>query len=271
MAALAISTYSFGPQADIRQVVRTGQENDFGGLELGSFTYWPDALSREDMAFMRQSVTGAGWPLSIHFIHRGVSLGNHERENRLTLIHQLQETVRLCDRLGGHVVVVHPGNLTHPPAPDMDAVRGEAYELVVDSLAQCAPVAEKHGVYICVENTYLRDNEILRSYHEYAGLIETLGSSFVKLTLDLGHAHVSAGIPSAIQEMGDSTHHIHLHDNHGDNDKHLEVGKGTIDFGAYKEYLTDFPGMIALESRDTQDPQGAVTRSRKVLGTGLGL
>ena len=35
-----MSTYSFGPDADVRRVVHVGLENDFSGLELGSFTYW---------------------------------------------------------------------------------------------------------------------------------------------------------------------------------------------------------------------------------------
>ena len=265
MATLAVSTYSFGPSADLLQVVRTGEENGFGGLELGSFTYWPSALSEHDESLLREAVSRNGWALSVHFIHRGVSLGNHEEETRLALVHQLQETVRLCARLGGSLVVVHAGNLTRSNEGDIGAAREEAVRLLIDSLGRCIPTAEEQGVYLGLENTHLRPVEILSSYEDYVRVVKEVGSEYLAFTLDLGHANMSAGIQRAFEVMGPWVRHLHLHDNHGAADDHLEAGKGSIDFRAYRGYLSEFPGMAALESRDPDDPEGAVVRSRAYL------
>ena len=271
MPALAISTYSFGPDADVRHVVKVGLDNDFSGLELGSFTYWPDTLSEKDISFIRDTVTRNEWAISIHFIHRGVNLGTRDPEARSRFVGQLQETVRLADRLGGRAIVVHLGHVTRSSPDVVIEARHEAYELALDSLKQCASVAENYGVYLCVENLYLKEPEVLLTYEVYLRLIETLASPFVRFTLDIGHANVYLGISEAIRQLGPYLRHIHIHDNDGESDGHREIGRGSIDFQDYKDFLKDFPYMIAFETRDTQDIEGAVVRSRKRLGDLLGL
>jgi len=61
------------------------------------------------------------------------------------------------------------------------------------------------------------------------------------LCLDLGHAHCYSAIPLAewIRTFGSDLKHVHIHDNHGQNDEHLAPGHGTI---PYDELLPLLPG-----------------------------
>ncbi|MFN3975106.1 MAG: sugar phosphate isomerase/epimerase family protein [Dehalococcoidia bacterium] len=268
---LAISTYSFGPRADPVRVLEIGRRAGFPALELGSYTYWPEALAPAEAQALHSAVQKDGLALSIHFIHRGVDLGAHEEEARLHFLAQLQETVRLAGRLGARVIVVHLGYVTRPVATeDLPTARLEARALALDTLRRVAPLAEAEGVLLCVENLHLRPNEVVQSYREYVDFVLEVGSPAVAITLDFGHAHVSGGVEQAIATLGPMVRHLHIHDNNGQQDTHREIGRGTIPFERYVPFLTSFEGIGAFEVRDTDDEEGAVLRSLALMQRLLG-
>ena len=203
--------------------------------------------------------------LAIHARHRGISFGAHDPTLRQRFVEELQATVQFAAALGGDVVVAHVGEIVPPvgapPIPEAD-LRRQAFEYALDSFARCAPVASDHGVRICVENVQLRPNEVITSFADHLRLVDSIGQPSVVCALDTGHAHVNGGIHSAIKAFGPRLQHIHLHDNHGEKDEHLEVGKGTIPFAEFSSFLQNFPDLIALETRSPADPHAAVLRSR---------
>ena len=48
MATIALSTYSFGPEAKARDSLDFALTHGFHGLELGSYTLWPQAIDAVD-------------------------------------------------------------------------------------------------------------------------------------------------------------------------------------------------------------------------------
>jgi len=78
----------------------------------------------------------------------------------------------------------------------------------------------------------------------------------VGVTLDLGHAHLTVGIPEAIATLGKRIVSVHVHDNHGLTDEHLWPGDGTIDWEAA------IPALKALA-----DPPAAVLEISQSLST----
>jgi sugar phosphate isomerase/epimerase len=187
---------------------------------------------------------------------------------RHRFVEELQATVRLVAALGGDIVVAHVGEIA-PPANRPDAtdatLRREAFEFAVDSFARCAPVAADCGVRICVENVQLRPTEVITSFAEHLRLVDTIGHPAIVCALDTGHAHVNGGIATCIEAFGPRLQHIHLHDNHGAKDEHLEVGRGGIRFGDFAHFLHQFNDLISLETRSATDPHGAVLRSRDAI------
>jgi sugar phosphate isomerase/epimerase len=123
-------------------------------------------------------------------------------------------------------------------------------------------VAADCGVRICVENVQLRSNEVITSFADHVRLVDTIGHPAVVCALDTGHAHVNGGIEACFAAFGPRLQHIHLHDNHGEKDEHLEVGKGAIRFAELAHFLHQFRDIIALETRSPTDARGAVLRSR---------
>ncbi|MDR2460657.1 MAG: TIM barrel protein [Deltaproteobacteria bacterium] len=74
-------------------------------------------------------------------------------------------------------------------------------------------------------------------------VLEALAHKRAAMCLDIGHWHFSGmgsswnNLPQWMEIIGDQLGHLHLHDNDGDFDQHLPMGKGTIDFGILKELL----------------------------------
>lgn len=61
------------------------------------------------------------------------------------------------------------------------------------------------------------------------------------LCLDIGHAHCMSPHPVEewAQKLAGEITHLHVHDNHGERDEHLGLGKGTI---PVREVLKNFQG-----------------------------
>jgi sugar phosphate isomerase/epimerase len=114
------------------------------------------------------------------------------------------------------------------------------------------------GITICLEN-------LSESASHLAHIFDAL--PLLNLTLDLGHAELLTKQNTSVRFMRrypKKIRHIHLHDNRGgdspDDDLHLPVGEGTIDFEKIFRELRamDYHGTICLEL----PPQ----RIRKCLG-----
>jgi sugar phosphate isomerase/epimerase len=265
MPKFGVSTICFGAEADACEVLDFAVHHGFQGYELSSYHFWPERLRPAEVARIRSTVQQHGMRLAIHARHRGVSFGAHDPATRQRFVEELQATVRFTAELGGDVVVAHVGEMMPPVGTPVGAetdLRHEAFELALDSLAQCAPVAAESSVRLCVENVQLRPTEVITSFAAHVRLVDTLGHPSVVCALDTGHAHVNGGIQTCIEAFGPRLQHIHLHDNHGAKDEHLEVGKGAIPFAPLANFLRTFRDLISLETRSPTDPQGAVLRSR---------
>jgi sugar phosphate isomerase/epimerase len=265
MPNFAVSTICFGPDADACEVLDFAVRHGFQGYELSSYHFWPERLRPAEVERIRAVVQQNGIRLAIHARHRGIHFGAHDPELRQRFVEELQATVRFAAELGGDVVVAHVGEIvaleSHPAASEA-TLRQEAFRFALDSFAHCAPVAADCGVRICVENVQLRPNEVVTSFADHLRLVDSIGQPSVTCALDTGHAHVNGGIQACIAAFGPRLHHIHLHDNHGEKDEHLEVGKGTIRFAEFAAFLHNFRDLISLETRSPTDPHGAVLRSR---------
>ncbi len=90
--------------------------------------------------------------------------------------------------------------------------------------------AKKSALTICWENTYERDFSIFEAM--LAAEPDTL------FCLDTGHAHCFARFSAVefLNAFGSKVRHMHLHDNNGDEDSHLPIGRGSIDFASLMQH-----------------------------------
>jgi sugar phosphate isomerase/epimerase len=176
-----------------------------------------------------------------------------------------------CSEAGVEAIVYHARALP-------DAPRSEQPHLFeARSLARLAPLAERLGVTIALEN-------LAPAYHELEpvaanplalrALARRVGSERLGICLDLGHAHIAADMRhTTVDELCgpvlDMVELFHLHDNLGARldgrrppeldplrlDLHLEPGRGTLPWKRVARMLTDHHAPLLLEQHPAFQPQ----------------
>ena len=124
---------------------------------------------------------------------------------------------------GGEVLVIHPS--TGVKAEEREKRR----EKLIASLDQLVPAAERSGVKLALEN--MIPNYIGQDASSLRSLIAHYASPFLRVCFDTGHANLcQEGIHDCFDAVKDLTIVMHLHDNDGHQDRHLQPPYGIIDW-----------------------------------------
>jgi len=178
---------------------------------------------------------------------------------------ELEAAIDAAADAGAHRAVVHATTLTHGDAWDTDRIRG----LIVDVADRLGAYGADRGVDIAVEN-------LKGEYYDVHTYAEIADRSAASLCLDTGHAAVS-GMDATEQadflgEHGDAITHLHLNDTRRrDDDEHLPVGLGSLDFGAIAAGIvdTDWRGTATHEVWAPTGPGPVATAGKRVFDDAL--
>lgn len=119
---------------------------------------------------------------------------------------------------------------------------------------------EKEGIKILIENLVEEEPENLIK------LCDSIDSDFFAICLDTGHLNLFSRISLSdwVIELGDRLNYIHLHDNNGNKDEHLPVGKGNIDFKSFFQTLKDSEKSAEVALELDAPPEVKMQNLRKV-------
>jgi sugar phosphate isomerase/epimerase len=162
----------------------------------------------------------------------------------------IQEMGCLAD-LGAGVMTIHFDHSSSGFERRLSLEREiESYHLFSDK-------AKELGVTIVVENFEGTDEH----RREIGALLKATPSLF--LHLDVGHTNRKGGnigIRKFIRGYNKKIRHLHISDNHGDQDEHLGVGFGTINWGMVLRELKRI-GYDETITFETFRPKGALLKS----------
>lgn len=112
----------------------------------------------------------------------------------------------------------------------------EILKTIITSLKEVVKYANSKGIAVMLENSPTKRPVV--GIKEYKFIINNVPK--LKVHLDIGHAFIENSI-SCIKDylltFKDKLEHIHIHDNHGEEDEHLPLGKGNIDFEQVAKWL----------------------------------
>lgn len=155
---------------------------------------------------------------------------------------ELVEHIKSFNKLGVKLVSVHP----HWYQPNSS--REEIVDRIVKSLIKLVGVAKQYNIKIMLEH---QPNGFLNTPESLSPIFEKVKN--ILFHLDVGHAQVAGGVKNLTKEFllhfKDKLAHIHFSDNKGNNDDHLPIGAGIIDW----EYIImqlkkiDYDKTITLE------------------------
>ncbi len=80
--------------------------------------------------------------------------------------------------------------------------------------------------------TVVLENVVEKSPDMMVRIIDAVNHPNLGLCFDVGHQFMMSKLNAGawIEKMGPRLRHVHLHDNHGQADEHLPIGKGRIDY-----------------------------------------
>ena len=183
---------------------------------------------------------------TIHAPFMDVNIASLSTKSRNISIEQIKDSIDLANEIDASVVVVHPGLVPFI----LKEMPEKIYPIANKSIKELGEYSQDLGVNTTIENMPNFESMI---YQDMTKLNEILVEFDMGMTLDIGHAHHSK-IPE--NEMYfDSIKHIHIHDNMGDDDTHLPLGEGNIQFkhilDTFHEKNYDGIYMIEVNNKDS--------------------
>jgi len=158
---------------------------------------------------------------SMHMPSRKVDISQEEEWDRVWSIREIEKAGLALSKLGGKILVVHPGG-------KIKGDRDKRVEKSLQSLEELLNFCEEWGLKLAVENTL--PGKVGNKIEELINIVSKFNSSQVGICLDTGHINIKGNPIEAIKKFGHKLIHLHIQDNLGQNDDHFLPGRGNINW-----------------------------------------
>ncbi len=179
------------------------------------------------------------------------NLSNPDAEERDKAIQEIRDLLYKAAAADVEMIIIHPGvgNVSEPG--EQNSLNLLAY----DSVSQLIDAAEESGVAMALENMLpAHPGCEIRHILE---IVDEINSPALGICFDSGHAHVCGNMQECMEAFGERMINIHMQDNDGTRDMHLQPPYGTTDWPTFVETLAkiNYDRPITIETR----PWGGVS------------
>lgn len=201
-------------------------------LEVATFTYsnvydadWAKILQEQKL----QLSTFEG-KVSMHGTFQDLLIHSSDKKIAEVSKQRILENLEIAMKLNATQIVFH-GSFN-------PLIRDEHYkkDWIERNASFWSEVLHKYEIKILLENTWEPTPDLFRN------LLEKINSPRLKICLDIGHVNVYSKI--SIKEwfvsLGQEISYIHLSDNLGERDQHLEIGQGKINWQDFSRIVGEY-------------------------------
>lgn len=152
--------------------------------------------------------------------------------------------MRNARALGSPSVSLCPGMV--PWDRDLETGRKQ----LMKSFRELSKINGEYGLMLLIEPAHRFETNLILTIDDCVRAMDELSDPAFGILLDVGHCHVNGeDLADAVKLAARYPLHIHLDDNMGDADAHLDLGEGNIDFGRLKEGLgaVNYSGFLSIE------------------------
>jgi len=252
LSACIENTYMFNEYPELVERIRAVKAI---GLDTVEFHMWAD----RDLDAIDRTLKAEGVKLAGLVVNPRCGLADAGKLD--FFVEAMTKTIAATKRMGARGVVAAGGPAVPGETP------AQAHAAAVKLLRAIAPVAERAGIAIWLENLNSRIDHkgfVLDSADECLDILEEVNSPAVTLLYDVYHSCVMGESPRDILRRAHRIGHIQVADTNG---RH-EPGSGTIDWQDFMAALrqSGYQGDIGMEYRPTGDSAASVAQTRRVLG-----
>ncbi|ADG14061.1 Xylose isomerase domain protein TIM barrel [Methanocaldococcus infernus ME] len=194
---------------------------------------------------------------TLHCPLSDMNLSSFREKVRKTSIEVVEDILKVADKANASLIVLHPGYCIFKEdyTKALNALKKSIFEL--------NRLQSEYSIKITIENMPSYSMFMFREPTEE--IIEILGD--VGITFDIGHSFLNNNINEFLNDkIIDKIFHIHIHDNNGEFDEHLCIGKGKIEFEKYKRKLKRINciEMIEMQYKSIKDLDLCIERVKKL-------
>ena len=208
---------------DINKAVELANELDLG-LEISRFGKLKelDDNFNETLKTYENAIKDLKNDLTLHGFFSNLCPTSKDKGIKDISIKRYYQSLEIASRLGAKTVVFHTcfNNLLK-----QQVYRDNFFHSSVEFYNELIPYFEERGIIATIENVHEPNFEMIRN------IIAAVNSPNLKATVDIGHFNLHSSIPFKdwIQNYGIMLHHMHFHNNFGDEDAHQSLKKGSLD------------------------------------------
>jgi sugar phosphate isomerase/epimerase len=200
----------------------------------------------EDFKRIARELSQAGLSCSFHAPFLDLSLGAIDPKIRQVSLERMEQVLALIPIFNPRWIVCHAAyESRHYKEHEKRWLAG-----VIESFKHLLPLLEPTQIPLMVENVFEETPRQLEA------LFNALVSPLLYFCLDVGHHRLygQESLENWIERLGHRLGLLHLHDNQGNADEHLALGRGCIDFPHFFNLLKErnLKPYITLEAHQEQ-------------------
>jgi sugar phosphate isomerase/epimerase len=171
-----------------------------------------------------------------------------DEEARQAAVTQIKQGLHQAAELGAIGSIVVPVRVPEIPPPEPPKTLYDLQcEILIDELAEIAPVAEETGTLVLLEPLNRYESRFLNRLDQAAEICRAVGSPGIKFMADFFHMNIEEiDLGQAITDTADTLGYVHLADSN-----RYQPGAGHLDFrpGLAALKRIGYDGFMTLECR----------------------
>ncbi|MEM2118505.1 MAG: sugar phosphate isomerase/epimerase [Candidatus Bathyarchaeia archaeon] len=162
---------------------------------------------------------------SVHAPFADINIASPSKQLLKAMLKRLETSIAHANALEARVWVFHPGIKTGISMfyPRMDWQRN------LQTANTLAKLAEDCGLKIAIENVPEPYPFLLKSVQDFKSFFAEADKN-IGLVLDVGHSNINRQTQLFLETFEKKIVHVHVHDNSGNEDQHLGVGRGSVNW-----------------------------------------
>jgi len=192
-------------------------------------------LSKKRVAKLNELAKAKGIRYTVHAPFADINIASPSKPMLNASIKRLEQSMAYASDLNAQLWVFHPGAKTGISS----FYPGEDWKQNIQTIKELHETAEKHGLNTAIENLPEKYGFIMRNPEDFQKFYKQTSLNDVGITLDVGHANLESQTINFLKKLPDKIVHMHISDNMGENDQHLGIGYGKIDWQQFAETLKE--------------------------------
>lgn len=209
--------------------------NELGlGLEISRFGKLKDIEDDFDKTLKtyEDAVKNLEGELTLHGFFSNLCVVSKDPLIKEASVKRYYQSLEIASTLGAKTVVFHTcfNNLLM-----QQSYREMFFLSTLEFYREIVPHFEREDIVVTIENVHEPNNEMIRN------IIAAINSPYLKTTIDIGHCNIHSKIPVTdwIKDYGIMLHHMHFHNNYGNEDAHSSLLKGSLEIKPILQTLKD--------------------------------